>query len=79
MLESRGSLRAIVLGMIALCLLASVMGASARQEKNNGAGLKVAIFDPQRLRTESKFANETEKSIATEKTANIFTLDHLEK
>ncbi len=62
MLESRGGFRAVVLGMITLGIVSSVMGASARQDKT-GAGLKVAIFDAFKLRSESKFAQETERDL----------------
>ena len=63
MSESRGSIHAITLGTITLCIIASVIGASAKQDKTGTATLKVATFDVFRLRTESKFALDTEKRL----------------
>lgn len=63
MSESRGSIHAITLGTITLCIIASVIGASAKQDKTGAAGLKVAVFDGFRLKTESKLALDLEKQI----------------
>ena len=58
MSEPTRSLRAIVLAAIVLCIVASLVGAKADQEKTS-AGLKVASVDVSRLLTDYKYAVNT--------------------
>ena len=59
MSEPTRSLRAIVLAAIVLCIVASLVGAKADQEKSASAGLKVASVDVSRLLTDYKYAVNT--------------------
>ena len=59
MSDSTRSLRAIVLAAIVLCIVASLVGAKADQEKSIPAGLKVASVDVSRLLTDYKYAINT--------------------
>lgn len=51
-MDSPAGLRAIVLGAITLCIIASITGANAGQEKG---GIKIAVFDQERARSEYKY------------------------
>ncbi|HLV80620.1 MAG TPA: OmpH family outer membrane protein [Chthonomonadaceae bacterium] len=59
MSESTRSLRAIVLAAIVLCIVASLVGAKADQEKGVPAGLKVASVDVSKLLTDYKYSINT--------------------
>ncbi len=59
-LDTPAGYRAIILGAITLCIVASLTGAKAGQK--NPEGLKVAVFDQDKARTEYKFvATERDK------------------
>lgn len=60
MLESTRGLRAIVLAAIVLCIVASLTGAKAGQDKN---GLKVAVVDSGRLSNEYTFIINAEREL----------------
>ncbi len=51
-MDSPAGLRAIVLGAIVLCLIASITGANAGQDKG---GIKIAVFDQERARNEYRY------------------------
>lgn len=52
-LDTVSGYRAIILGAITLCIVASLTGAKAGQK--NPDGVKIAVFDPDRARTEYKY------------------------
>ena len=59
MSEPTRSLRTIVLAAIVLCIVASLVGAKADQEKGAPASLKVASVDVSKLLTDYKYAINT--------------------